>query len=89
MYNDYKELDLSKPLSFQENLKKSIMVTTGSSIFGAIFFFIAYAVTKNIWLLSVGVILVISGVVFMFVVQNIQSKYSHLMDTKTDDAQNK
>jgi hypothetical protein len=85
MINDYKKLDLSKPLSFQDNLRKSIMVTTGSCIFGAIFFFVAYAVTSNIWLLSVGLVLVVSGIGFMFVIQNVQNKYADLMDDKPKD----
>ncbi|GAB1371456.1 hypothetical protein MASR1M45_15180 [Candidatus Kapaibacterium sp.] len=81
--NKYNDLDMSKPLNIQQNLKKSILVTTGSSVIGAIFFFIAYSVTDNVWLLAVGVILVVSGIAFMFVIQHIQNKYADLMENSS------
>ena len=82
MLKEYKKLDLSKPLSIEENLNKSKMVTTGSALIGAVFFFFAYAVTGNIWLLSVGLILVVSGNGFIFVINSIQTKYADILTDK-------
>lgn len=77
---DYKNIDLSKSLSIQENLKKSIIVTTGSSLIAALIFLIAYLITDNLWMLSLGIILAISGVAFMFVIKNLQDKYADILN---------
>ncbi|MFA7627247.1 MAG: hypothetical protein WCZ17_09405 [Candidatus Kapaibacterium sp.] len=80
MMQDYKNIDLSKSLSIQENLKKSIIVTTGSSLIAALIFLIAYLITDNLWMLSLGIILAISGVAFMFVIKNLQDKYADILN---------
>lgn len=80
MIKDYNNLDMSKPLSINDNLKKSKLVTSGSSILGAIIFFITYAFTKNVWMLSLAVILFISGIGYIFLINNIQEKYSKILD---------
>jgi hypothetical protein len=75
MYKEYKDIDLSKTLSIQENLRKSIVVTTGSSLIAAFIFLFVFVITKNLWMLSLGIILAISGFAFMFVIKNLQRKW--------------
>jgi VIT1/CCC1 family predicted Fe2+/Mn2+ transporter len=84
MIEDYKKLDLSKPLNVQENLKKSIMVTTGSSFVGAIIFIIVYIITKNLWMLSLGIILAFSGIAFMFIIKRVQEKYADILNSPSN-----
>jgi hypothetical protein len=69
-------VDLSKTLNIKQNLKKSIIVTAGSTTIGAIMFFIAYGVTQNLWLLSLGIILFVSGLAFAVVVKMLEKKYT-------------
>ncbi|MBX3044723.1 MAG: hypothetical protein KIT33_06125 [Candidatus Kapabacteria bacterium] len=80
MLNEYKNIDVSKTLSIQENLRKSIVVTTGSSLIAAFIFLFVYVITKNIWMLSLGIILAISGFAFMFVIKNLQKKYADILN---------
>lgn len=82
MYKEYKDIDLSKTLSIQENLRKSIVVTTGSSLIAAFIFLFVYVITKNLWMLSLGLILAISGFAFMFVIKNLQRKWADVITEK-------
>lgn len=75
MLNDNLKMDMTRELNIRENLKKSLIVTTGSCIIGAIVFVIAYFFTENAWLLSVGLILFVSGIAYIFVVKAIEKKY--------------
>ncbi|MDX9791681.1 MAG: hypothetical protein RBT61_12680 [Candidatus Kapabacteria bacterium] len=43
-------------------------------------FLIAYLITDNLWMLSLGIILAISGVAFMFVIKNLQDKYADILN---------
>lgn len=79
MYKEYQNIDLSKPLSIDENLRKSILVTTGSSLIGSIIFFVAYLITMNLWMLSLGIILAASGIIFMFVIRKVQARFADIL----------
>ena len=68
-------MDMSKTLTIRDNIKKSKIVTILSSLIGATLFFVAYIVTKNIWLLSVTILLVGASLAFYFVVDSIEKKY--------------
>ncbi|MBE2189308.1 MAG: hypothetical protein KGZ71_11625 [Desulfobulbaceae bacterium] len=70
-----KKLDMSKPLNAQQNVKKSVFVTTGSSLIGALLFFVAYAFTDNAWFLAAAVILTGSGLAFAYVIKKFEDKY--------------
>lgn len=86
MIKDYQNIDLSKTLSVQENLRKSVVVTTGSSLIAAFIFLFAYGITKNVWMLSLGIILAVSGFAFMFAVRRIQDKFASILsDAPTKD----
>lgn len=68
-------VDMSKTLTIQENLRKSKIVTILSSIAGAVLFIVAYIITKNIWMISLAVLLIASAIFFYFVVNSIEKKY--------------
>lgn len=68
-------VDMSQTLSIQDNLKKSKIVTILSSIVGATLFIVAYAITKNVWMISIAVLLIASAIFFYFVVNSIEKKY--------------
>ena len=74
MINNEK-LDLTKTLNIQQNLKKSIIVTSGSSLIAAFLFFVAYLLIKSAWFLALAIILAVSGIAFYFVVKKIEEKY--------------
>ncbi len=80
MYKEYQNIDLSKPLSIDENLRKSIAVTTGSSLIASIIFFVAYLITMNLWMLSLGIILAASGIIFLFVIKRVRAKYADILN---------
>jgi VIT1/CCC1 family predicted Fe2+/Mn2+ transporter len=69
------KLDLTKPLNTKQNLKKSILVTTGSSLIGAFLFLFAYILTDNPWILAVAIILAVSGFAFAYVIKRFEAKY--------------
>jgi len=69
------KIDLSKPLNAKQNLKKSIFVTTGSSMIGAFLFLFAYILTDNPWILAVAIILAVSGIAFAYVIKKFEAKY--------------
>ena len=75
MFNDNKKLDMTKPLSIRDNLRKSIMVTSGSSLIGAFLFFIAWLINPNNWFLSLAIILTISGIAYYFIIKSVEKKY--------------
>ncbi len=76
------KLDMSKPLNAQQNVKKSIFVTTGSSLIGALFFFVAYAFTYNAWFLAAALILTASGLAFAYVIKKFEDKYLSIPEEK-------
>lgn len=80
MYNEYQNKDSNKSSSIDENLRKAIVITTGSSLIGAIVFFVAYLYTKNLWMLGLGVTLAISGVIFMFLIRKVQAKFAEILN---------
>lgn len=63
---------------FNNNLKKSVLLTTGSCILGAIIFFITYLYIANDWLLILSIALLFSGIGYIFVVRYIKKRYSKL-----------
>lgn len=67
--------DLTKTLSIKQNLQKSKMVTTGSSLIAAALIFVAYVITKSAWFLALVIILVVSGVAFWLVINKVEEKY--------------
>lgn len=68
------DIDLSKSLSIKDNLKKSIIVTSGSSIIAAIFFLIAWILTDNVWFISMFFILLITGISFYIIIKKVERK---------------
>lgn len=72
--NDEK-FDFSKPLNAKQNIRKSIFVTTGSSLIGAFLFLFAYVLTGNGWILAVSIILAVSGFAFAYVIKKFEDKY--------------
>jgi predicted neutral ceramidase superfamily lipid hydrolase len=68
------DIDLSKSLSIKDNLKKSIIVTSGSSIIAAIFFLIAWILTDSVWFISMFFILIITGISFYIVIKKVERK---------------
>jgi VIT1/CCC1 family predicted Fe2+/Mn2+ transporter len=75
MFNDNVKLDMTKPLSIKENLKKSILVTSGSSLIGAFLFFVAWLINPNAWFLSLSIILAVSGIAYYFIIKAVERKY--------------
>lgn len=67
--------DLKSTLSIKQNLKKSKMVTTGSSLIAAALIFVAYVITGSAWFLALVIILVVSGVAFWLVINKVEEKY--------------
>lgn len=67
--------DITKTLSIKENLRKSKMVTTGSSLIAAAFIFVAYLIVPNAWFLALAIILVISGIAFWLIINKVEEKY--------------
>jgi len=67
-------IDLSKSLSIKDNLKKSIIVTSGSSIIAALFFLIAWILTDSVWFISMFFILIITGISFYIVIKKVERK---------------
>ncbi len=81
--DDDNRIDLTKNLNIKQNLKKSIIVTSGSSLIAAFFFFIAWLITHSAWFISMAIILAISGVAFYVVVKKVEEKY--LVDIEKHD----
>lgn len=77
MSNDNVEFakDIKSTLSIKQNLKKSKMVTTGSSLIAAALIFVAYVITKSAWFLALVIILVVSGIAFWLVINKVEEKY--------------
>lgn len=67
--------DLKSTLSIKQNLKKSKMVTTGSSLIAAALIFVAYVITGSAWFLALVIILVVSGVAFWLLINKVEEKY--------------
>ncbi len=67
-------INLSKSLSIKDNLKKSIIVTSGSSFIAAIFFLIAWILTDSVWFISMFFILIITGISFYIVIKKVERK---------------
>lgn len=72
-------IDMSRELSTQDNLKKSKIITLGSVIIGAILFLITAAIFENLWLLAAAILMIASGIWFVYFVNIIEKRY--LSDT--------
>lgn len=70
-----KDIDMSKELSAKDNIRKSKIITVGSTFFAAIVFLVVYLITDNYWLLGLTFIMVISGAFFIYFVNQFERKY--------------
>jgi len=82
------DIDLSKSLSIKDNLKKSIIVTSGSSFIAAIFFLIAWILTDSVWFISMFFILIITGISFYIVIKKVERKIVNNFDDNNKGIEN-
>lgn len=75
MIHDDVKMDLSKTLSIQQNLKKSIIVSSGSAFVSALLFLVAFIATRNPWLIAASFVLVVGGIAYAILVKKIEHKY--------------
>jgi hypothetical protein len=83
MFKNDVKLDMTKALSIRENLKKSVLITSGSNLIGAFIFFVIWIINHNIWFLSVTIILALCGIAYYFVIKAVEKKY--LPDNDSDN----
>ncbi len=70
-----KDIDMSRELTAKDNLRKSKIITVGSTFFAAIVFLVVYLITENYWLLGLTFVMVISGAFFIYFVNQFERKY--------------
>ena len=70
------DIDMSKPLSIRDNIKKSKIITLSSIFIGTIIFLIAYLITNDIWLLALTIVMVISALFFWYVIAKFEEKFA-------------
>ena len=61
--------------TIKKNLRQSMIITFASFLIGAILFLISYIYIKNIWFLVLTIVSFVAGIVFIFVIKSLESRY--------------
>ena len=82
------DIDMSKPLSIRDNIKKSKIITLSSIFIGTIIFLIAYLITNDIWLLALTIVMVISALFFWYVIAKFEEKFANEIKDEQHESTN-
>lgn len=79
-----KDINMKKELSAKDNIRKSKIITLSSTLFATILFLIVFLLTENYWLLALSVLMFISGIFFLYFVNQFERKYISDINEKSD-----
>ncbi len=61
--------------SIKKNLRQAMIITFSSFMIGALLFLVTYIYAKNIWYLVLTIVSFVAGIVFVFVIKSLESRY--------------